>query len=112
MNPFDFTWIFGVGMVVAFLDAYGIGANDVANSFASSISSGSLSLVQAVIIACFTEFLGALLLGSGVTKTIKSGIIDITLFEDTPEMLMMGMMCALIGSSTWVLSKFSDFTLK
>ncbi|KAI9268174.1 phosphate transporter [Phascolomyces articulosus] len=104
MNPFDFTWIFGVGMVVAFIDAYGIGANDVANSFASSISSGSLSLIQAVIIACFTEFLGALLLGSGVTKTIKNGIIDIDLFQDTPEMLMMGMMCALIGSSTWVLT--------
>ncbi|KAI9489749.1 phosphate transporter [Zychaea mexicana] len=104
MNPYDFTWIFGVGMVVAFTDAYGIGANDVANSFASSISSGSLSLVQAVIIACFTEFLGALLLGSGVTSTIKDGIIDITLFDGTPEMLMMGMMCALIGSSTWVLT--------
>ncbi|KAG2223335.1 hypothetical protein INT45_008992 [Circinella minor] len=104
MNPLDFTWIFGVGMVVAFIDAYGIGANDVANSFASSISSGSLSLIQAVIIACFTEFLGALLLGSGVTKTIKSGIIDIDLFAETPEMLMMGMMCALIGSSTWVLT--------
>ncbi|KAI8138499.1 phosphate transporter [Fennellomyces sp. T-0311] len=104
MVPFDFTWIFGVGMVVAFMDAYGIGANDVANSFASSISSGSLSLVQACIAACFTEFLGALLLGSGVADTIKSGIIDIELFRETPEMLMMGMMCALIGSATWVLT--------
>ncbi|KAI9498298.1 phosphate transporter [Zychaea mexicana] len=104
MDPYDFTWIFGVGMVVAFTDAYGIGANDVANSFASSISSGSLTLVQAVIIACFTEFLGALLLGSGVTSTIKNGIIEISLFDETPEMLMMGMMCALIGSSTWVLT--------
>lgn len=103
MVPYQFTWMFGVGMVVAFADAYGIGANDVANSFATSISSGSLTLVQAVIVACFTEFLGALLLGSGVSDTIKDGIVSTHLFQDNPEMLMMGMMCALIGSSTWLI---------
>lgn len=103
MQAYDFTWIFGVGMVVAFADAYGIGANDVANSFATSVSSGSLTLVQACIIACFTEFLGALLLGASVSDTIKEGIVSVDNFVETPEMLMMGMMCALIGSATWVL---------
>ncbi|KAI7883589.1 solute carrier family 20 [Lichtheimia hyalospora FSU 10163] len=104
MLPYDFTWMFGITMVAAFIDAYGIGANDVANSFATSVSSGSLSLGQACIVACFTEFLGALLLGSGVADTIKDGIIQIENFADNPEMLMMGMMCALIGSFTWVLT--------
>ncbi|KAI9321353.1 phosphate transporter [Dichotomocladium elegans] len=103
MNPHDFTWIFGVGMVAAFTDAYGIGANDVANSFATSVSSGSLSLAQACIVACFTEFLGAFLLGSGVADTIKDGIIEIENYVENPEMLMLGMMCALVGSFTWVL---------
>lgn len=106
MLPYDFTWMFGVTMVAAFIDAYGIGANDVANSFATSVSSGSLTLGQACIVACFTEFLGALLLGSGVADTIKDGIIQIENFSETPEMLMMGMMCALVGSFTWVLSTY------
>ncbi|KAI7860780.1 Na+/Pi symporter [Circinella umbellata] len=104
MNAFDFTWIFGVTMVLAFADAFGIGANDVANAFATSVSSGSLTLIQAVICACFTEFLGALLLGNQVSDTIRSGIMPLESFEDQPEMLMLAMMCALFGSATWVLT--------
>ncbi|CAO3624558.1 unnamed protein product [Cunninghamella blakesleeana] len=103
MIPGDYTWIFGLGMVFAFMDAYGIGANDVANAFSTSISSGSLSLVQASIIACFTEFLGALLLGSGTSETIKGGILAADRFEAQPETLMLAMLCAVFGSAIWVL---------
>ncbi|CAO3607799.1 unnamed protein product [Cunninghamella echinulata] len=103
MNPYDYTWIFGFGMVFAFMDAYGIGANDVANAFATSVSSGSLSLIQASIIACFTEFLGALLLGAGTSETIKGGIIDVKNFADQPESLMLCMLCAVFGSACWVI---------
>ncbi|KAJ1799747.1 hypothetical protein LPJ75_006616, partial [Coemansia sp. RSA 2598] len=76
MDPRDYTWIFAVGIVSSICDAYGIGANDVANSFASSVSSGSLTLAQACIVACFTEFLGAFLLGSSTSETIKGGILS------------------------------------
>jgi phosphate/sulfate permease len=99
----DYTWIFAVGMVIAFFDAYGIGANDVANSFATSVSSGSLSLAQACIVASFTEFLGAVLLGAETTDTIKGGILSVSHYESQPEMLMLAMFCALFGSATWVL---------
>ncbi|KAI8341895.1 phosphate transporter [Chlamydoabsidia padenii] len=102
MQPYDFTWIFGTGMVFAFMDAYGIGANDVSNAFATSISSGSLTLIQASIIACFTEFLGALLLGSSTSETIKGGILSVSKFVDQPEMLMLAMLCAVFGSAVWV----------
>ncbi|CAO3578486.1 unnamed protein product [Absidia cylindrospora] len=102
MQPGDYTWIFGFGMVFAFMDAYGIGANDVSNAFATSISSGSLTLIQASIIACFTEFLGALLLGSGTSETIKGGILSISNFVEQPEMLMLAMLCAVFGSAVWV----------
>lgn len=103
MNPHDYTWIFAVTMVLAFADAYGIGANDVANAFATSVSSGSLTLVQAAIIACFTEFLGAVLLGNMTSETIKSGIVPVDSFVERPELLMTGMLCALFGSATWVI---------
>ncbi|KAI8367708.1 phosphate transporter [Radiomyces spectabilis] len=99
----DYTWIFAVAMVVAFCDAYGIGANDVANSFATSVSSGSLTLGQACIIACFTEFLGAIALGSNTADTIKGGILSVTRFVEMPEVLMTAMLCALCGSATWVI---------
>lgn len=103
MNPYDYTWMFGLTTAVAFFDAYGIGANDVANSFATSVASGSLSLAQAAIVACFTEFLGALLLGSHTADTIKGGILSTKRFAAFPEVLMLCMTTALIGSASWVL---------
>ncbi|KAI7896671.1 solute carrier family 20, partial [Mucor mucedo] len=103
MNPFDYTWMFGLTTAVAFMDAYGIGANDVANSFATSVASGSLSLGQACIVACFTEFLGAFLLGANTADTIKGGILSVSRFAETPELLMLCMTCALTGSAFWVI---------
>ncbi|KAJ2113323.1 hypothetical protein GGH17_006375, partial [Coemansia sp. RSA 788] len=103
MVPYDFTWIFALGIVTSICDAYGIGANDVSNSFASSISSGSLSMMQACIIASFTEFLGAFLLGAETTETIKGGILSAELFVPQPELMMLAMLCALVGSASWVI---------
>ncbi|GAA5802329.1 hypothetical protein HPULCUR_007793 [Helicostylum pulchrum] len=103
MLPYDYTWMFAVTMVIAFADAYGIGANDVANSFATSVASGSLTLAQACIVACFTEFLGAFLLGANTADTIKGGILSVSRFADTPELLMLAMTCAIFGSAVWVL---------
>jgi sodium-dependent phosphate transporter len=70
----QFDYLFAMGLIFAFADAYGIGANDVANSFATSVSSRSLKLWQALCLAVVAEFLGALLLGARVTGTIKNGI--------------------------------------
>jgi len=51
----EYTYIFALGIVFAFLDAFNIGANDVANSFSTSVSSRSLTLKQAALIATFCE---------------------------------------------------------
>lgn len=98
----DFDYIFAIAMIFAFLDAFNIGANDVANSFALSVSSRSLKYWQAAILACIMEFLGASLVGSRVSDTIKSKIIDVTVFESDPAVLMLTMACALVGSSIWL----------
>ncbi|KAJ7150110.1 phosphate transporter [Mycena crocata] len=99
----QYDYIFGLGLVFAFADAFGIGANDVANSFATSVSSRSLTLAQACIAAAVMEFLGAVLAGSRVADTIRSKIIDVKIFQDDPAVLMLGMLCALMASSTWLI---------
>ncbi|KAF9275646.1 Na+/Pi symporter [Linnemannia elongata] len=103
MEVGDYTFLFGIGIFFAFMDAFGIGANDVANAFATSVGSGSITLAQALIIACFCEFGGAFFLGANTTETIKGGIVDPKMYAAAPELLMLTMVCALIGSSTWVL---------
>ncbi|KAF9286664.1 hypothetical protein BGZ68_002665 [Mortierella alpina] len=99
----DYTFLFALGIIFAFLDSYGIGANDVSNSFGAAVGSGSLNLKQAVLIALVCEFLGAFLMGSSTADTIKGGLIDVNLFKEQPELLMLAMVCSLVGSSTWVL---------
>ncbi|KAF9577443.1 hypothetical protein BGW38_007340, partial [Lunasporangiospora selenospora] len=103
MAPGDFTFLFALGMIFAFIDSFGIGANDVSNSFGAAVGSGALNLKQAVFIASICEFLGAFLMGSATADTIKGGLIDVGLFSTQPELLMLAMVCSLVGSSTWVL---------
>lgn len=102
MEPETYTYIVVLAFIVSAFDAFAIGANDVANSFATSVASKSIKLWQACVIACFAEFLGALLLGSGVAETIRKGIVDLGMFEQ-PELLMVGMFTANIGSCSVVL---------
>lgn len=71
----------------------GIGANDVANSFATSVGSQVLTLGQACTIALFTEFLGAVMLGANTTNTIRNGILNINDFAGRPDLLMYGRYC-------------------
>ena len=56
-------WILIVGFIVAFTLAFGVGANDVANVFGTSVGAGVLTLRQACVIATVAETLGAILLG-------------------------------------------------
>ena len=70
----------------------GIGANDLANSFATSIGSKSLTINQVIVLATIFEATGAILMGSHVTKTIRKGIADYECFEDEPYVFMYGCM--------------------
>ena len=81
---------------------WGIGANDVANAMGTSVGSGALSGKQAIIIAAIFEFAGAFLAGGHVTKTIRKGIIDPTTVIDQPEILVWGMLSALIAAAIWL----------
>ncbi len=83
--------------------AWGIGANDVANAMATSIGSGALTIRQALLVAAIFEFAGAVLAGGEVTSTIRRGIIDSSYVIGEPELLIYGMLAALLAAGTWLL---------
>lgn len=67
----EVVWIVVIGFIVAFFLAFGVGANDVANSFGTSVGSGVLTLRQACILATVFEMLGALLMGKFLFVFLK-----------------------------------------
>jgi len=83
--------------------AWGIGANDVANAMATSIGSKALTIKQAIVIAAVFEFTGAVLAGGEVTSTIRKGMVDSDAFITNPELLVFGMLAALLAAGTWLL---------
>ena len=83
-----------------FATSCGIGANDVANSFATSVGAKTLTLRQAVMIASVFEFCGAFFLGSRVTDTIRKGMLDNDAFDS--DVLMFGMLCASFSTAIWL----------
>lgn len=99
----QFEWILAVGGIFAFVASFGIGANDVANAFATSVGSGALTIKNAVILASVCEFTGALFMGGHVVKTIRKGISDQSCFEDDPGLLMYGCMCVLLSVALWLI---------
>mmetsp|Transcript_26606 Transcript_26606/g.71957 ORF Transcript_26606/g.71957 Transcript_26606/m.71957 type:complete len:717 (+) Transcript_26606:95-2245(+) len=96
----DYVWIMIVGSFAAFMAAWGIGANDVANSFATSVGAKSVTMFQACIIAGVFEFVGAVSLGGSVTKTVKGSITDPQNFREEPQIFAYGMMCAAISTAS------------
>ncbi|XP_035218329.1 sodium-dependent phosphate transporter 1-A-like isoform X2 [Stegodyphus dumicola] len=97
----DVAWIVTLGFIIAFFLAFGVGANDVANSFGTSVGSKVLTLRQACILATIFEILGALLMGFKVSDTVRKDIFDVSMYDDEQKLLMMGNMAALAGSAVW-----------
>lgn len=97
-----------IAVAFGFLMAFGIGANDVANAMGTSVGAKALTLKQAIIVAAIFEFMGAYLAGGEVTKTVRKGIIDPDFFSGAPELMVYGMMAALLAAGCWLLiaSKF------
>ncbi|EPE37742.1 hypothetical protein CF66_2219 [Candidatus Photodesmus katoptron] len=92
-----------ISAIFSFFMAIGIGSNDVANAMGTSVGSKALTVKQAIIIAMIFEFTGAYLAGGQVTNTIRNGVIDISLFNHNPDILVYGMMSALLAAGTWLL---------
>ncbi|XP_071841706.1 sodium-dependent phosphate transporter 2-like [Apostichopus japonicus] len=103
LNQGEVVWMLALGFVFSFILAFGLGANDVANSFATSVGAGVLTLRQVCVLAAIFETAGAVLLGSKVSDTIRKGIFDVTLYDGMEETLMLGQVAALGGAMIWML---------
>ncbi|KJH43289.1 phosphate transporter family protein [Dictyocaulus viviparus] len=95
-------WILIVGIVVAFLLGAGLGANDVSNTFGTSVGSGVLSAPQAYTLASIFITLGSVLVGWSVTDMMRKGVIDVSEYSDSPRELMLGQVAILGGTSAWL----------
>jgi len=95
--------LFVLACMAGFFMAWGVGANDVSNAMGTSVGARALTIKQAILIAMVFEFTGAYFAGGEVTSTIRQGIIDANVFQDTPELLVYGMLASLLAAGTWLL---------
>ena len=99
-----YDWILALTTITFFFSAFGNGANDVANAYATSVAARTLNMVQVGVLATITEFVGAVALGARVTDTIKNGIINVERFDGRPGVLMLVMACAEFGNAIWLMT--------
>merc|ERR1711881_660482 len=90
-----YDWILAITFIAYIFSAASNGANDVANSYATSVAARTLTMKQVGPLAFVTEFVGAVALG-------ERGISTIDRFEGNPGTLMLAMGCAEVGSATWL----------
>ncbi|KAH8697959.1 putative sodium/phosphate symporter [Talaromyces proteolyticus] len=103
MRLHEYDYIFAIGTLFAMLDAYNNGANDVANSWATSVSSRSVTYRQAMVLGTVFEMLGAITVGARTADTIKNGIIPNAAFRGNAGVQMLAFTCALAAASSWVM---------
>ncbi|KAM7203363.1 phosphate-repressible phosphate permease pho-4 [Rhypophila sp. PSN 637] len=99
----QYDYVFAIGTFFALLDAYNNGANDVANAWATSVSSRSISYRQAMIFGTIFEMLGAITVGARTADTIKNGIIPSDAFRGDAGVQMLAFTCALAAAASWVM---------
>lgn len=92
-----------VALIIGFLMAWGVGANDLANIMSTTMASKAISVRHAIIVAIIFEFAGALLGGTHVTNTIRGGIINMSHLQAHPHLVIYGMLSALLAGMTWMM---------
>ena len=81
---------------------WGVGANDLANVMSTTMGSKAVTVKQAMLIAIVFEFAGAFLGGTGVTETMRDGIINTSQLSQQPLILIEGMLGILLACTIWM----------
>jgi len=97
------TVLLALAVIFGLYMTWGIGANDVANAMGTSVGSGAITVKQAIVIAAIFEFTGAFIAGGNVTSTIRKGIVDSSSIAGQPEILVFGMLAALLAAAVWLM---------
>lgn len=100
--PHTYLILLYAAIAFCFFMTWGVGANDLANVMSTTMGSKAVSVKQAMIIAVIFEFAGAYLGGSGVTETMRDGIINSNALSDHPLILMEGMLAVLVACTIWM----------
>ena len=95
------SYVLIIGYIFGFYMAWNIGANDVANSMASAVGAKAITIRQAIFIAGILNVVGAVFIGSHVTKTIRKGIVSTDILAD-PHLALIGALSALLAAALWV----------
>jgi inorganic phosphate transporter, PiT family len=95
--------LFMLACVFGLFMAWGIGANDVSNAMGTSVGARALTMKQAICIAMVFEFAGAYLAGGEVTETIRSGIVEMEVMAQHPDLFVYGMLASLLAAGSWLL---------
>ncbi len=90
-----------IAIVLGLYMAWNIGANDIANSMGSAVGANAITLKQAVFIGSILCFIGAVLVGSHVTDTIRKGIIN-TNYITNVNILIKGLLATLGAAGLWI----------
>ena len=91
-----------LAVILCFLMTWGVGANDLANVMSTTMGSKAISVRQAMVIAIVFEFAGAFFGGTGVTETMRDGIINTSELLDKPLILIEGMLGVLLACTVWM----------
>ncbi|MCW8398756.1 inorganic phosphate transporter [Legionella sp. PATHC038] len=91
-----------IAVILCFLMTWGVGANDLANVMSTTMGSKAVTVKQAMLIAIIFEFAGAFLGGTGVTETMRDGIINSSQLSGQPLILIEGMLGVLLACTIWM----------
>ncbi|MDP3705519.1 MAG: inorganic phosphate transporter [Legionellaceae bacterium] len=89
-------------IILCFLMTWGVGANDLANVMSTTMGSKAVTVKQAMLIAIVFEFAGAFFGGTGVTETMRDGIINTSQLSEHPLLLIEGMLGVLLACTVWM----------
>jgi len=88
----------GLGLLMT----WGVGSNDLSNVLSTTMGSKAVKLKHVIIIAIIFEFAGAFLASGSVTNTIRHGIIDLDVLNDSPQIMIYGMLSVLAAGTCWI----------
>lgn len=95
-------YYFIAAIALSLFMTWGVGANDLANVMSTTMGSKAVTVKQAMLIAVIFEFAGAFLGGSGVTETMRDGIINTSSLTNEPKILIEGMLAVLLAGTVWM----------